>query len=101
MKKFLNNKYCQEVLAQADFEQLIRIIYPILNKVLKINKTKLYWEIVLYHWLKGFLVYCNMNKKKNYSKKINDKFAVKDTKYFFDNLDSSNEIFYKKFKIRR
>jgi hypothetical protein len=94
----LNRKYIKEIKVQADFDEVIKIIYPLLNKVLKTNKTKLYWEIVLFNWLKGFLVYYNQNKEKKESiNKINFLFKIKDTKYFFDNLDSSNEIFYKQF----
>ena len=94
----MNRKYIKEIKVQADFDEVIKIIYPLLNKVLKTNKTKLYWEIVLFNWLKGFLVYYNQNKEKKESiNKINFLFKIKDTKYFFDNLDSSNEIFYKQF----
>jgi hypothetical protein len=52
----LNRKYIKEIKVQADFDEVIKVIYPLLNKVLKTNKTKLYWEIVLFKWLKGFLV---------------------------------------------
>jgi putative transferase (TIGR04331 family) len=94
----LKNKYYKELKAQSHFNKLIKIIYPILNKVHNVKKTKHYWEIILFHWLKGFLVYYQQNKeKKIQSKKIDYIFEIKDTKYFLDKLDTNDSLFHKQY----
>ena len=94
----MKNKYYKESKAQSRFNKLINIIYPILNDVHNVKKNKRYWEIVLFHWLKGFLVYYQQNKeKKIQTKKIDYIFEIKDTKYFLDKADGNDSLFHKQY----
>ena len=69
-----------------------------MNRVHKIKKTKRYWETILFHWLKGFLVYYNLNKKKKfYTDKINYIFKIKDIKYLFDKLYLNDQLYTEQF----
>jgi putative transferase (TIGR04331 family) len=94
----MEKKYSRENKVQKDFAEMIKLIYPVLNRVHKIKKTKQYWETILFHWLKGFLVYYYSNKKKkNYKDKINYIFKIKDTEYFLDKLYSNEKLFNEQF----
>ena len=70
------------------YDEYLNLIYPILNKIHKVNYGKLFWDTLLGHFLLFHISFCcryyysNLKKKSRYKKISNNKIKILDPKSY-------------------